>query len=59
MSNEVHEVTSERESDIEFARSAVHYLRTKGVANHEVAEYLIEEFGLDRETAKSMVSVAA
>jgi hypothetical protein len=37
----------------------VHYLRTKGLGNDEVADYLIDELGLDRETARSLVSVAA
>lgn len=61
MANDVHEITTEieRHSDLEFARSAVNYLRTKGLSNDEVAEYLVEEFDLDRDTARSMVSVAA
>jgi hypothetical protein len=61
MVNEVHEIKTEieRQSDLEFARRAVHYLRSKGLSNDEVADYLAEEFGLDRDTARSMVSVAA
>jgi hypothetical protein len=61
MANEVHEITSERErqSDLEFARSAVIYLRTMGLSNDEVADYLVDEFGLERDAARSMVSVAA
>jgi hypothetical protein len=61
MANEVHEIATERErqSDLEFARRAVDYLRTKGLSNDEVADYLVDEFGLDRETARSLVSVAA
>jgi hypothetical protein len=37
----------------------VNYLRTKGLSNDEVADYLVDELGLDREAARSMVSVAA
>jgi hypothetical protein len=61
MVNEVHEITTERErqSDLEFARRAVNYLRTKGLTNDEVVDYLVDEFGLDREAARSMASVAA
>jgi hypothetical protein len=61
MSNEVHEITTEIEHqvDLEFARRAVDYLRTKGLSHDEVADYLVDEFGLDRDTARSMVSVAA
>lgn len=61
MSNEVHEITTEIEHqvDLEFARRAVDYLRTKGLSQDEVADYLVDEFGLDRDTARSMVSVAA
>jgi hypothetical protein len=61
MANDVHEITTERErqSDLEFARRAVNYLRTKGLSNDEVADYLVDELGLDREAARSMVSVAA
>jgi hypothetical protein len=57
----VHEITAEieRQSDLEFARQAVDYLRNKGLNPDEVADYLVEEFGLDRDTARSMVSVAA
>jgi hypothetical protein len=61
MANEVLEITTERErqSDLEFARRAVIYLHPMGLSNDEVADYLVDEFGLDRETARSMVSVAA
>jgi hypothetical protein len=61
MSNEVHEIRTETEHqvDLEFARRAVDYLRTKGLSQDEVADYLVDEFGLDRDTARSMVSVAA
>jgi hypothetical protein len=61
MVNEVHEITTEieRQSDLEFARRAVNYLRTKGLTNDEVVDYLVDEFGLDREAARSMASVAA
>jgi hypothetical protein len=61
MNNEVHEITTERErqSDLEFVRSAVHYLRSKGLSHDEVVDYLVDEFDLDRDTARSMVSVAA
>lgn len=61
MSNEVHEIRTEIEHqvDLEFARRAVDYLRTKGLSQDEVADYLVDEFGLDRDTARSMVSVAA
>ncbi len=61
MANEVHEITTERErhSDLEFATRAVIYLRTMGLSNDEVADYLVDEFGLDRDAAGSMVSVAA
>jgi orotate phosphoribosyltransferase-like protein len=38
---------------------AVHYLRSKGLSNDEVADYLVEELKLDRDTARSMVVVAA
>ncbi|HET9203607.1 MAG TPA: hypothetical protein VFP67_10770 [Acidimicrobiia bacterium] len=61
MSNEVHEIRTEIEHqvDLEFARRAVDYLRTKGLSQDEVADYLVDEFGLDRDTARSMVSLAA
>jgi hypothetical protein len=61
MANDVHEITTEREgqSDLEFATRAVNYLRSKGLSNDELTDYLVEEFGLDRDTARSMVSVAA
>jgi hypothetical protein len=61
MANEVHAITTEieRQSDLEFAMRAVHYLRSKGLSNDEVTDYLVEEFGLDRDTARSMLVVAA
>ncbi len=61
MANEVHEITTEieRQSDLEFARRVVHYLRTKGLSQDEVADYLVDEFDLDRDTARSISSVAA
>ena len=61
MSNEVHEIRTEIEHqvDLEFARRAVDYLRTKGLSQDEVADYLVDEFGLDRDTARYMVSLAA
>jgi hypothetical protein len=61
MANEVHAITTEieRQSDLEFAMRAVHYLRSKGLSNDEVTDYLVEEFGLDRDAARSMLVVAA
>jgi hypothetical protein len=61
VANQIHQITTEREhqSDLEFARRAVVYLRTKGLSNDEVTDYLVDEFGLDRKAARSMVAVAA
>jgi hypothetical protein len=61
MADEVHEMAAERErqSELEFATRVAHYLRDKGLSRDEVADYLVDEFGIDRETARSMVSVAA
>ncbi|MGH8871199.1 MAG: hypothetical protein ACRDWS_04415 [Acidimicrobiia bacterium] len=61
MTNEIQQLSTERErqSDLEFASRAVVYLEKKGLGVEEVTEWLMEEFGLDRETARAIVVVAA
>ena len=60
MVSEIHRIaTDKRESDLEFASRAVVYLEKKGLGVDEVIDCLIEEFELDRETARAIASVAA
>ena len=61
MSSDIHQISAERErqSDLEFARKAVDYLEKKGVGPEEVIDYLVEEFNLDRDTARAMAATAA
>ncbi len=61
MISDIHSISNERERqfDLEFARRAVQYLGKKGLGVDEVVDYLIEELGVDRETARSLASVAA
>lgn len=61
MTSEIQQLPTDRESqsDLEFARRAVVYLEKNGLGVEEVTEWLMEEFGLDRETARAIVVVAA
>ena len=60
MVSEIHRIaTDKRESDLEFASQAVVYLEKKGLGVDEVIDCLMEEFELDRDTARAIVSVAA
>jgi hypothetical protein len=61
MISEIHQVStdSQRQSDLEFATRAVVYLEKKGLGFEEVIECLMDEFDLDRETARALASVAA
>ena len=58
---DIHQISTdgERQSDLEFATRAVVYLEKKGFGIEEVVEYLMEEFDLDRETARALAAVAA
>lgn len=49
----------ERQSDLEFAARAVVYLEKKGLSVDEVIDYLIDEFDIDRDTARALVAIAA
>ncbi|HEX6146343.1 MAG TPA: hypothetical protein VF083_06145 [Acidimicrobiia bacterium] len=61
MITEIHKVStdSQRQSDLEFASRAVVYLEKKGLAHDEVVEALMDEFELDRDTARALATVAA
>jgi hypothetical protein len=61
MITEIHQISTDtqRQSDIEFATRAVIYLEKKGLRTEEVVECLIDEFDLDRETARRLASLAA
>jgi hypothetical protein len=61
MITEIHQVStdSQRQSDLEFATRAVVYLEKKGLGFEEVIQCLMDEFELDRETARALASVAA
>ena len=61
MSSDIHQISTERErqSDLEFARKAVEYLGNKGLGPEEVIDYLVEEFTLDRDTARALAARAA
>jgi S-adenosylmethionine synthetase len=61
MISDIHQISTERErqSDLEFARKAVEYLGRKGLGPDEVVDYLVEELGLDRDTARALAVVAA
>jgi hypothetical protein len=61
MSSDIHHISTERErqSDLEFARKAVEYLGIKGLGPEEVIDYLVEEFKLDRDTARVLAARAA
>ena len=61
MSSDIHQISTERErqSDLEFARKAVEYLGKKGLGPEEVVDYLVEEFNLDRDTARALAARAA
>jgi hypothetical protein len=61
MSSDIHQISTERErqSDLEFARKAVDYLEKKGLGPEEVIDYLVEEFNLDRDTARALAARAA
>jgi hypothetical protein len=61
MITEIHQVSTDaqRQSDLEFATRAVVYLEKKGLGSEEVIECLMDEFDLDRETARALASVAA
>ena len=61
MITEIDQVSTDtqRQSDIEFATRAVIYLEKKGLRTEEVVECLIDEFDLDRETARRLASLAA
>jgi hypothetical protein len=61
MSSDIHQISTERErqSDLEFAGKAVEYLGKKGLGPDEVIEYLVEEFNLDRDTARALATRAA
>jgi hypothetical protein len=61
MITEIHQIATDtqRQSDIEFATRAVIYLEKKGLRTEEVVECLMDEFDLDRETARRLASIAA
>ncbi|MET0564831.1 MAG: hypothetical protein ABW021_00095 [Acidimicrobiia bacterium] len=61
MSSDIHQISTERDrqSDLEFARKAVEYLGKKGLGPEEVVDYLVEEFNLDRDTARALAVIAA
>jgi hypothetical protein len=61
MITEIHQVSTDtqRQSDMEFATRAVIYLEKKGLRTEEVVECLMDEFDLDRETARRLASIAA
>lgn len=61
MSSDIHQISTERErqSDFDFARKAVEYLGKKGLGPDEVIDYLVEEFNLDRDTARGLAARAA
>ncbi|HYJ24893.1 MAG TPA: hypothetical protein VE027_07810 [Acidimicrobiia bacterium] len=61
MGSDIHQISTERErqSDLEFARKAVEYLGKKGLRSDEVIDYLVEEFNLDRDTARALAATAA
>ena len=61
MSSDIYQISAERDrqSDLEFARKAVEYLGKKGLGPEEVIDYLVEEFNLDRDTARALAVRAA
>ena len=61
MITEIHKIStdSQRQSDLEFASRAVVYLEKKGLGHDEVVEALMDEFELDRDTARALATVAA
>lgn len=61
MITEIHQISTDtqRQSDLEFATRAVIYLEKKGLRTEEVIECLMDEFDLDRETARRLASIAA
>jgi hypothetical protein len=61
MITEIHQISTDtqRQSDLEFATRAVIYLEKKGLQYEEVIECLMDEFDLDRETARRLASIAA
>jgi hypothetical protein len=61
MSSDIHQISTDREhqSDLEFARKAVDYLEKKGLGPDEVIDYLVEEFNLDRDTARALAARVA
>ena len=61
MSSDIHQISAERDrqSDLEFARKAVEYLGKKGLGPEEVIDYLVDEFNLDRDTARTLAAIAA
>lgn len=61
MTSEIQQISTdpERQSDLEFAARAVVYLEKNGLGEDEVIDCLVEEFDLDRETARTVVSIAA
>jgi hypothetical protein len=61
MITEIHQLSTatQRQSDLEFATRAVIYLEKKGLRTEEVIECLMDEFDLDRDTARRLASIAA
>ena len=61
MSSDIHQISAERDrqSELEFATKAVEYLGKKGLGPEEVIDYLVEEFNLDRDTARALAARAA
>ena len=61
MITEIHKIStdSQRQSDLEFASRAVVYLEKMGLGHDEVVEALMDEFELDRDTARALATVAA
>ena len=61
LSSDIHQISTERErqSDLDFAGKAVDYLGKKGLTSEEVIDYLVEEFNLDRDTARALATRAA
>ena len=61
MVTEIHKISTDkqRQFDLEFAAQAVTYLEKKGFGVEEVIQCLVDEFEIDRDTARALASVAA
>lgn len=61
MVTEIHKISTDkqRQFDLEFAAQAVIYLEKKGLGVEEVIQCLVDEFEIDRDTARALAAVAA